>query len=1187
MTAKAHSSPIRLWTTCLFLLITLVSTQTLFSQVEEIDLDGKKVNARRIKTRADGILKKRDALQKIEKRTPAQEAELKALDALHVQITTLYELKKSVENGNQKEINDLKSEVQKLENEKADAEKELKDIKLEKPATEEYVTELVAIESTKKQDKKVALTGLAKSKADEAKRTKEFEATDKILDALNTARAKLVEGLGKEALSADDKPALEAQLLANECQLRITELRSLQHANFLKLDRARQERDQATLSASTVEEEVAAGKVRLAREDLKKVLEKQRQEEVDEAAAKKKKALNESSPILKAVLRLESFVADLRAQASSQKQVGVNVTQVADEIATAIKQIDQLTKDIDKVLPKDVDLDPFKESYLKRKIKSLELSLETRRQLQKQNTAFLTKVQKDFAKILFAATALQNGLSQNNSDTNAASQDESPENADQEERSLATWLRLNKEWENAQSDLEAAPASIATDYERAELPERIVRWDKSTQELTVIVSDRVTKTDSTLDATTKAIGIIDQPVEKLEELQRKLNSLAFWLKEDPPFGEARRAQMREEVTKLKKGISGIGQKFLTSLFGGIKDFVGILGSALIGFSLLVFGFLRSRGKTAKRAMAAFQRTKDPLYRLISMTVWLVGEISHFFLALLGMMLIWRSPIPQDPIACAIFFIVILMAARLAILRILLYAEVSDQQISKLLFIDARRILRITVFGLFAVIPAMAFFQKSGLIGLEQATGLVTTCWLFAVALRMAFRRDIILLLLPSKDIGALSRGLKMLVHYFWPLLTIFIAAIAYLKFIGFRTASDVLAIKSLLGAGILVAALVTYQFIQAYIDSKTNALVSGKDGDSRGHSEGRIEKKHRDTVHRMYSLPLVVVTTLATIFAMGWAFGITGSQWEVWSESPVVGGESPITLGNFVAAAMILIFGYVISATIRDVLVTGAFAKKSSDSHGTRYALGTLIFYVVMIITLISFLSALRIDLGKYGWLLGSAGVALGFGMTEILSNFVCGIILFIERPVQVGDIITVGDVQGDVRRISIRSTVVQTRDGVSIILPNRRLIESDVVNWSHNDPLTRLRIDVGVAYGSDVALVKKALTEVAEREGRILKRPRVEVSFKEFGESELSFQLLTWMPTPDITAHRRVRSDLNSAIDAAFRRFGIEIPFPQRDLHLKTTPETIAKSAQERSKAAEEAEAEAAEKTKKGISLP
>ena len=193
--------------------------------------------------------------------------------------------------------------------------------------------------------------------------------------------------------------------------------------------------------------------------------------------------------------------------------------------------------------------------------------------------------------------------------------------------------------------------------------------------------------------------------------------------------------------------------------------------------------------------------------------------------------------------------------------------------------------------------------------------------------------------------------------------------------------------------------------------------------------------------------------------------------------------------------------------------------------------------------------------MSQFGWFLTAAGVGIGFGLQEILSNLISGLILFFERPVQVGDVVSVGDIEGDVQQINIRSTVVRTRDGVSIILPNKRLITDEVVNWSHGDKRTRLQINVGVAYGSDTSLVRSVLMRIANEDARILARPAPEVDFVAFGESELQFVLYVWLATPDPTLRRRVRSDTNLRIDEHFAEHGITIPFPQRDLHIKSGP--------------------------------
>jgi len=221
---------------------------------------------------------------------------------------------------------------------------------------------------------------------------------------------------------------------------------------------------------------------------------------------------------------------------------------------------------------------------------------------------------------------------------------------------------------------------------------------------------------------------------------------------------------------------------------------------------------------------------------------------------------------------------------------------------------------------------------------------------------------------------------------------------------------------------------------------------------------------------------------------------------------------------------------------------------------GSRYVVRTLLFYTLVTLGTLAAISALGIEMSQFGWFLTAAGVGIGFGLQEIISNFICGLILFFERPVQVGDVVTVGNVQGDVQQINIRSTVVRTRDGVAIILPNKRLITEDVVNWSHGEQRTRVSIEVGVAYGSDVALVRSILLEVADGEKRILSRPPPEVNFLTFGESQLQFQLMAWLPTPDPTLRRRVVTAVNSRIDELFRARGVEIPFPQRDLHLRSS---------------------------------
>ncbi|MFC1708045.1 mechanosensitive ion channel family protein, partial [Planctomycetota bacterium] len=183
-------------------------------------------------------------------------------------------------------------------------------------------------------------------------------------------------------------------------------------------------------------------------------------------------------------------------------------------------------------------------------------------------------------------------------------------------------------------------------------------------------------------------------------------------------------------------------------------------------------------------------------------------------------------------------------------------------------------------------------------------------------------------------------------------------------------------------------------------------------------------------------------------------------------------------------------------------------------------------------------------------------GVGIGFGLQEILSNFVSGLIILVERPIEVGDIVTVDGLQGEIVQITIRATTVKTRDNVAIIVPNKEFITASVTNWSHGSPEVRIRVPVGVAYGSNVQLVRQVLRKVCDSYGRILRKPVPAVHFVGFGESSLDFEVAVWVGSPDPLVHNRVSTDLRCAIEAAFRRHNIEIPFAQLDLHVRGTQE-------------------------------
>jgi small-conductance mechanosensitive channel len=210
----------------------------------------------------------------------------------------------------------------------------------------------------------------------------------------------------------------------------------------------------------------------------------------------------------------------------------------------------------------------------------------------------------------------------------------------------------------------------------------------------------------------------------------------------------------------------------------------------------------------------------------------------------------------------------------------------------------------------------------------------------------------------------------------------------------------------------------------------------------------------------------------------------------------------------------------------------------------TGYAFITLGFYVALTVS--------GINLSSLAILAGAVGVGLGFGLQNIVSNFISGLIILAERPIAIGDRVEIGTVAGQVAKISLRSTTVISNDNISIIVPNSDFVSSTVTNWSHGDPRVRIRLPMGVAYGTDTEKLRQAMLEVATEHAKVLKDPAPELFFLGFGDSALNFELGVW--TSEMTAKpRRFRSELYYAMEKKLRQCGIEIPFPQRDLHLRS----------------------------------
>ncbi len=263
-------------------------------------------------------------------------------------------------------------------------------------------------------------------------------------------------------------------------------------------------------------------------------------------------------------------------------------------------------------------------------------------------------------------------------------------------------------------------------------------------------------------------------------------------------------------------------------------------------------------------------------------------------------------------------------------------------------------------------------------------------------------------------------------------------------------------------------------------------------------------------------------------------------------------GETPVTLASLIQFIILVILVLIATRMVRRLLRARVLSRLPLGM-GAKDAIARLVGYVVLVLGLMVALQTLGVDLTALTVLAGALGIGIGFGLQNIVNNFISGLIILFERPIQLGDRVEVGGVQGDVVRIGGRSTTIRTNDNIDMIIPNGEFISEQVVNLSYGDRKVRIRIPFGVSYNSEPRQVEKLALEVAAADPDVLKDPPPSVRFMGFGDSSLDFELRAW--TADL-AHRPglFRSNLYFALWDQFKKHEIEIPFPQRDVNFRNS---------------------------------
>ena len=414
-------------------------------------------------------------------------------------------------------------------------------------------------------------------------------------------------------------------------------------------------------------------------------------------------------------------------------------------------------------------------------------------------------------------------------------------------------------------------------------------------------------------------------------------------------------------------------------------------------------------------------------------------------------------------------------------------------------------------------------------------------WIFEIsliallAIVLLHRRAVMALFpdLPSRPYRGFVRGLDRA----YPIAFALTLITALLQWGGYRTLAAFIWIRTWALAGLFVAAMMLHQALRTGL----HRVILG---DEIGSDEARA---FFGSVRRLLDyVGLIIVVIIALKLT-----DLSGTLDRIFGVRVATLGNQPLTPLILIEAAAI-VAGFVFAAQLlRDYLEYQVYPALNLDP-GVAHAIDTFIIYALGAVGGIAALEAVGLGVGTITLFAGAFGIGLGFGLQSLANNLASGMTIIFSRALRRGDVVTVADTIGVVQEVGIRATRMRTRDDVDYLIPNAEFITGKIINWTRSNPHARLHVPVGVSYGADPMRVRQILEQVASGTPTVEKSPAPEVWFVGFGDSSLNFELLVWMNIR-LYSQNKVASDLYFAIFEAFKEAGIEIPFPQRDLHIRT----------------------------------
>lgn len=472
--------------------------------------------------------------------------------------------------------------------------------------------------------------------------------------------------------------------------------------------------------------------------------------------------------------------------------------------------------------------------------------------------------------------------------------------------------------------------------------------------------------------------------------------------------------------------------------------------------------------------------------------------------------------------------------------------------------------------LLSIISVLSVFQyKSDVL---ELLWFVYRVGMLILLLWLATQKTLIFKLLPDAE-SQLGKLIYRIITILYPIFIVFIVILFAIRSLGYPILTYVLLKTCIKSFAIAFIAFCVWKFLLYRLNYVRERQLQ-RNNIKKGTTEEEEKKFHSLTQIYQTSFNYVVSILTAIIIIRVWfdtfrdALGSPAAPYLIQKTVGQIGailsafgsglryrfvfeGGKYTTPLKIIIALIVLIVSLFIARYIKNLLDKKVFHKLRLD-RGARQTLSTMVRYVIVGIAILIGLNVAGIPLRSLAIFAGAFGIGIGFGMQNIISNFISGIILLIERPMRVGDVVTLEDgALGTIEKFNARSTTITTPDGITMTVPNSKFIESRITNWTH--PVSHIRgcVKVGVAYGSDTMLVKKCLLEIARNNPSIRTYPEPVVRFAEFGNSALLFELYFWADNPG--KRWFTQSELNFAIDEVFRKHKIEIAFPQQDIHIRS----------------------------------